>query len=236
MDLKPLVEYKDVAIRYSNQVVLRNLNFAWYPNSLIYIVGRVGEGKTSLLKSMYYGIELSTGSGEVLGYLLHQLKTKEVPYLRRNLGLVFQGYHLLEDRSVYENLEFTLNIVGCVDKKMIASKIQDVLELVELKGAEYKAPKELSEGQKQRLAIARAIINDPKIILVDEPTGNLDVESIKGLMNILRDYAKKENCLVVMATHNLQLAREYPGTVYLLNDGEMRDVTERFYQKTSVKK
>lgn len=226
------VAFKDVTISYGEKGILSDLTFSWNRGDFIYIIGEVGVGKTTLLRAIYHDLSTVSGSREVLGRLLQEMREKDIPSLRKRLGLVFQNYHLLADKTVYANLYLFLKVVvGWSDNNRIDLRIQEILKEVEME--EYAASYicELSEGQKLRVAVARAIIHTPPILVLDEPTGNLDVESIKKVMNLLYRYAEKNKVLVILATHNLQLVRAYLGQVYLLSKGKMSDVTERFYKK-----
>lgn len=231
-----LVEYKEVAIKWPNRILLEDVNLSWKAGSFIYLIGRVGEGKSTLLRTMYHDHPVYKGEGYVANYSLHSLKSSEVPFLRRKLGVVVQTYRLLENQTVFENLSFCLKSIGVEDARLINDKVVKVLRDIDMQGFEDRYPYELSEGERQKVAVARAVVNSPSVVIVDEPTGNLDVQSIKAIMQMLHNYAKDNNSLVVMATHNLQVVREFPGDVYLVNQKNVTNVTERFYSKSKFKK
>lgn len=191
------------------------------------MVGKVGSGKTSLLKTFYGELDIASGKAEVLGYDMLHIKRKHIPQLRRKLGIVFQDFQLLTDRTVYDNLEFVLRATGWKSKGEIKDKIEEVLNLVGMSNKGYKLPNELSGGEQQRIVIARAVLNSPEIILADEPTGNLDSETGHAIAELLHGISEA-GALVVMTTHNLQLLREFPGKVYRCADHLMTDVTAEY--------
>ena len=193
----------------------------------MYLVGKVGSGKTSLLKTFYGELDIASGEAEVLGYDMLHIKRKHIPQLRRKLGIVFQDFQLLTDRTVYDNLEFVLRATGWKSKGEIKDKIEEVLNLVGMSNKGYKLPNELSGGEQQRIVIARAVLNSPEIILADEPTGNLDSETGHAIAELLHGISEA-GALVVMTTHNLQLLREFPGKVYRCADHLMTDVTAEY--------
>ena len=193
----------------------------------MYLVGKVGSGKTSLLKTFYGELDIASGKAEVLGYDMLHIKRKHIPQLRRKLGIVFQDFQLLTDRTVYDNLEFVLRATGWKSKGEIKDKIEEVLNLVGMSNKGYKLPNELSGGEQQRIVIARAVLNSPEIILADEPTGNLDSETGHVIAELLHGISEA-GALVVMTTHNLQLLREFPGKVYRCADHLMTDVTAEY--------
>ena len=187
----------------------------------------MGSGKTSLLKTFYGELDIASGEAEVLGYDMLHIKRKHIPQLRRKLGIVFQDFQLLTDRTVYDNLEFVLRATGWKSKGEIKDKIEEVLNLVGMSNKGYKLPNELSGGEQQRIVIARAVLNSPEIILADEPTGNLDSETGHAIAELLHGISEA-GALVVMTTHNLQLLREFPGKVYRCADHLMTDVTAEY--------
>ncbi len=191
------------------------------------LVGHGGVGKTSLLKTFYGELDIASGEAEVLGYDMLHIKRKHIPQLRRKLGIVFQDFQLLTDRTVYDNLEFVLRATGWKSKGEIKDKIEEVLNLVGMSNKGYKLPNELSGGEQQRIVIARAVLNSPEIILADEPTGNLDSETGHAIAELLHGISEA-GALVVMTTHNLQLLREFPGKVYRCADHLMTDVTAEY--------
>ena len=187
----------------------------------------MGSGKSSLLKTIYGELDIASGEAEVLGYDMTTIKQKNIPQLRRQLGIVFQDFQLLTDRSVHDNLDFVLRATGWTDKTAINDRIEEVLQLVGMNHKGYKFPNELSGGEQQRIVIARAVLNSPEIILADEPTGNLDVETGKAIVELLHNICQSGSS-VIMTTHNLQLLNEYPGRVYRCQDHLLQDVTDEY--------
>ncbi len=207
-----IVDYRGVLVARKELVVLKSVTFSLQKGDFVYLVGRVGSGKSSLLKTMYAEVPIVAGEASVLGYCLHDIKPKLVPMLRRELGIVFQDFQLLTDRTVYDNLEFVLKATGWKRKDDIDSRIDEVLMQVGMRKKSYKMPHELSGGEQQRIVIARALLNSPKLILADEPTGNLDPETSEQIMALLHDIADN-GTTVVVATHNFQLMDKFPGRV-----------------------
>ncbi len=222
-----LIKYKDVEIHQQELCVLNDVNFELHKGEFVYLVGKVGSGKTSLLKTFYGELDIASGEAGVLGYDMLHIKRKHIPQLRRKLGIIFQDFQLLTDRTVYDNLEFVLRATGWKSKGEIRDKIEEVLNLVGMSNKGYKLPNELSGGEQQRIVIARAVLNSPKIILADEPTGNLDSETGHSIAELLHGISEA-GALVVMTTHNLQLLREFPGRVYRCADHLMTDVTAEY--------
>lgn len=222
-----LIRYKDVEIHQQELCVLNDVNLELHKGEFVYLVGKVGSGKTSLLKTFYGELDIASGEAEVLGYDMLRIKRKHIPQLRRKLGIVFQDFQLLTDRTVYDNLEFVLRATGWKNKGEIKDKIEEVLNLVGMSNKGYKLPNELSGGEQQRIVIARAVLNSPEIILADEPTGNLDSETGHAITELLHGISEA-GALVVMTTHNLQLLREFPGKVYRCADHLMTDVTAEY--------
>ncbi|MCR4914948.1 MAG: ATP-binding cassette domain-containing protein [Prevotella sp.] len=216
-----IIEYKHTNIyQLDGRAILTDVNFEVGDGEFVYIIGRVGSGKSSLLKTIYQELYIDEAEqAEVLGYDLLTLKRKHVPSLRRQMGIVFQDFQLLSDRSVWKNLYFVLNATGW-KKKAIAQRIDEVLADVGMTEKKDCMPYELSGGEQQRIAIARAILNTPKLIVADEPTANLDSETADGIMDLLRSISEKGTA-VVMSTHNLSLLDNYPGTVYKCQDGKI---------------
>ena len=204
-------------VKQDEQVVLENVNLELQRGSFVYLIGKVGTGKSSLLKTMYAELDIANGEAEILGYNLRKMKQKHVPKLRRKLGIVFQDFQLLTDRTVHDNLEFVLKATGWHNRKEIEERITAVLKLVGMEEKGAKLPNELSGGEQQRVVIARAVLNSPDIILADEPTGNLDNETGRAITKLLHDLSDTGS-LVVMTTHNLQLIREFPGEIYRCED------------------
>lgn len=222
-----LIRYTDVEIHQQELCVLNGVNLELHKGEFVYLVGKVGSGKTSLLKTFYGELDIASGKAEVLGYDMLHIKRKHIPQLRRKLGIVFQDFQLLTDRTVYDNLEFVLRATGWKSKGEIKDKIEEVLNLVGMSNKGYKLPNELSGGEQQRIVIARAVLNSPEIILADEPTGNLDSETGHVIVELLHGISEA-GALVVMTTHNLQLLREFPGKVYRCADHLMTDVTAEY--------
>lgn len=215
-----LIKYKGVRVSQDYDTVLRGVDLELCRGSFVYLIGKVGAGKSSLLKTMYGELDITDGEAEVLGYNMRKLKQKHIPKLRRRLGIVFQDFQLLTDRSVYDNLRFVLRATGWHDKKEIDNRIKAVLNLVGMEDKEDKLPNELSGGEQQRVVIARAVLNSPDIIMADEPTGNLDTETGRAITKLLHDLSDTGS-LVIMTTHNLQLLREFPGEVYRCEDQKL---------------
>lgn len=222
-----LIRYTDVEIHQQELCVLNDVNLELHKGEFVYLVGKVGSGKTSLLKTFYGELDIASGEAEVLGYDMLHIKRKHIPQLRRKQGIVFQDFQLLTDRTVYDNLEFVLRATGWKSKGEIKDKIEEVLNLVGMSNKGYKLPNELSGGEQQRIVIARAVLNSPEIILADEPTGNLDSETGHAIAELLHGISEA-GALVVMTTHNLQLLREFPGKVYRCADHLMTDVTAEY--------
>lgn len=212
-----IVDYKNVEIHRKELIVLKNVTFELHSGEFVYLIGRVGSGKSSLMKSMYSEIPITDGEASVLDYNLTTIKKKDIPYLRRKIGIVFQDFQLLTDRSVYDNLKFVLEATGWKNKNEIEERIETALRQVGMNNKSYKMPHELSGGEQQRIVIARALLNKPALVLADEPTGNLDPDTGLQIVNLLHEIAENGTA-VIMATHNLQLVDEYPGKVLRCED------------------
>ncbi len=219
-----LIKYNHVDVRQQELCVLSDVNLDLHPGELVYLIGKVGSGKTSLLKTFYGELDVDSGKAEVLGYDMCRIKRRRLPELRRQLGIIFQDFQLLTDRTAYQNLEFVLRATGWKDKHQIDARIAEVLALVGMERKGYKFPNELSGGEQQRIAIARAVLNSPKVILADEPTGNLDVETGHAIAALLEDLSRK-GALVIVTTHNLRLLEEFPGRVYHCADHRLTEIT-----------
>jgi cell division transport system ATP-binding protein len=207
-----ILHYSDVEILRKELVVLKHVSFSLEEGEFAYLIGKVGSGKSSLLKSIYAEIPILSGEAEVMGRQLVGIRRKEIPMLRREIGIVFQDFQLLTDRTVYNNLKFVLDATGWRDKIEIDDRIEEVLKQVGMQTKSYKMPHELSGGEQQRIVIARALLNRPKLILADEPTGNLDPETGQQIVDHLREIAN-QGTAVLMATHNMQLVEQYPARV-----------------------
>ena len=223
-----IIEYQTVNIYQDDVPVLQGVDFHVEESEFIYIIGPVGSGKSSLLKTLYGELDLYEGEkAEVLGRDMLKIKRREIPALRKEMGIIFQDFQLLHDRSVFKNLRFVLKATGWKDKKAMEERIDDVLDAVGMKDKKDKMPFELSGGEQQRIAIARAILNKPRIIIADEPTGNPDPQTADNIVSLLKQISLTGTA-VVMSTHNIPMLDKYPGIVYECNDGTIKDVTEQF--------
>ena len=224
-----LIDYQKVNISQADdKQVLRDVTFHVDEGEFIYIIGRVGSGKSSLLKTLYFELDVTEADqAMVLSHSILKLKRKYIPALRRQMGIIFQDFQLLGDRTVYQNLRFVLKATGWKDKKEIENRIQEVLADVEMSEKRDVFPHELSGGEQQRIAIARAMLNKPKIIIADEPTGNLDPETAEGIIRLLRELSQT-GAAVIMTTHNLSLLDKYPGIVYRCADHRLEELTQHY--------
>ena len=232
MESKRVIDLKNVSVYLGdgrrrdtdeNDLILSNINLAVDEGELVYFIGRVGTGKSTLLKMMYAEVEVADGEAKVVGFDLKGLKRSQIPYLRRSMGIVFQDFQLLTDRNVFLNLYDVMRATGWKNEEDIRCRIDEVLNLVGLSHKSYKMPFELSGGEQQRLAIARALVNKPRLILADEPTGNLDIRTADGIMAIFQQIAKS-GCAVVMSTHNVSLIEEFPSRTILFSHGGITEV------------
>ena len=222
-----LIRYQNVSIRQQGLEILEDINFELNKGEFVYLIGKVGSGKTSFLKTIYGELDIHSGEAEVMGNNLRTIKQKHIPELRRRLGIVFQDFQLLTDRTVHANLEFVLRATGWKNKVDIHTRIEEVLEQVGMSGKGYKMPNELSGGEQQRIVIARAILNKPELILADEPTGNLDVETGRRIVELLKEICAQGSA-ILMITHNLNLLSEYPGKVYRFEDHHIEEISQQF--------
>ena len=220
-----LIHYKDVELCQQEMAVLKNIDLDIRPGEFIYLLGKVGSGKSTLLKSFYHEVPINEGEAVVLDYDLCKIKRKDIAYLRRKIGIVFQDFQLLIDRSVNANLEFVLRATGWKDKLAIAEQIQHVLKQVGMQTKGHKMPHQLSGGEQQRIVIARALLNSSEIILADEPTGNLDPTTGKDIMDLLYNI-RQSGATVIVATHNLNWIDLYEGRVLVCDDEKLQDITE----------
>lgn len=214
----PVISFRQADIINGEATVVYNLNMDIFPGDLVYIVGKVGTGKTSIIRTITAENPLGGGSATVCGFDLATIKDKQIPYLRRKLGVVFQDFQLLMDRSVEENLEFVLKATGWKNNEAIDKRTEEVLDAVGLPTKAHKMPHQLSGGEQQRVAIARAILNDPEVIIADEPTGNLDGETAEGILSLLSAINKEKGTAIVMVTHNRSIIERYPGRVFETKD------------------
>ena len=225
MEDTTLLRLDGVEICRDENVILHDASFTLCNGEFVYVIGKVGSGKSSLLKSLYCEIPISQGDAWLLDYNLCKMKRKDIPYLRRKLGIVFQDFQLLTDRSVVKNLEFVLRATGWKKKSESKERIDDVLHQVGMHNKGYKMPHELSGGEQQRIVIARALLNDPKLILADEPTGNLDPETSGQIVQLLHDICEKGTA-VIMTTHNYTLVHNYPARIVKCENARLGDVGE----------
>jgi len=220
MSLDTIISFQDVPVFQKENLILSDVTFNLEKGEFLYIIGKTGTGKSSLLKTIYAELPVTAGSASVAGYDLRTVKRKDIPFLRRKLGIVFQDFQLLTDRTVFNNLLYIMKATGWKDKRKIEERIQDVLDKTELGTKGYKMPHELSGGEQQRLGIARALINDPEIVLADEPTGNLDPESSHGIMELLFEISKSGRA-VIMATHDYSLFQFFKARTLVCEDGKL---------------
>ena len=222
----PIISFKNADIVNGEATVIYGLDLDINDGDFVYIVGKVGTGKTSIIRTMIAENPLIKGHGEVCGYTLENIKDKEIPYLRRKLGVVFQDFQLLMDRTVEENLLFVLRATGWKSEEDMQKRIKYVLEAVGMELKAHKMPNQLSGGEQQRIAIARSLLNEPSVIIADEPTGNLDNETADGIMKLLTGINKEKGTAVVMVTHNRQIFEKYPGRVMVCKDETCTEQTE----------
>ena len=230
-DKKPLISFKGADILNGEATVIYGFDVDIYPGDFVYIVGKVGTGKTSIIRTMIAENPLHKGKGVVCGYDLVNMKEKEIPYLRRKMGVVFQDFQLLMDRSVEENLRFVLRATGWKSESQMGTRINEVLTAVGMERKIHKMPHQLSGGEQQRIAIARSLLNEPEVIIADEPTGNLDNETADGIMKLLTGINQETGTAIVMVTHNRQIFEKYPGRVLVCkeetcHEQEVDEVTE----------
>lgn len=225
MEEQPLIVYKGVDINQQELGVLNNVNFKLKKGEFVYLIGKVGSGKSTFLKTIYGELDICGGEAYVLGHDMRTIKQKDVAGLRRKLGIVFQDFQLLTDRTVYDNLDFVLRATGWKQRVDRENRIDEVLRLVGMENKGYKMPNELSGGEQQRIVIARAILNKPEIILADEPTGNLDVETGRNIVSLLREICLQGSA-IIMTTHNLNLLTEFPGKVYRCEQHHLNEANE----------
>tara|TARA_R110002050_G_scaffold80543_1_gene172232 strand:+ start:458 stop:1141 length:684 start_codon:yes stop_codon:yes gene_type:complete len=223
---QPVLELKNAAIYQTDNLVLSDVSVRVDKGEFVYLIGKTGTGKSSFMKTLYGDLPLREGEGNIVGYDLATLKEKEIPFLRRKLGVVFQDFKLLNDRTVSDNLHFVLTATGWKDKAAMESKINEVLSKVDMKTKAFKYPYQLSGGEQQRVAIARALLNDPELILADEPTGNLDPQTSVEVMEVLRDINKNGNT-ILMATHDYALLLKYPSKTLKCDENQIFEVVQK---------
>ena len=231
----PVVELRHISVyhtrepfrrptnKYRGDLILSEVSLTVMPGEQVYLIGRVGSGKSALMKTLYAEIPLFEGEGKVVGFDLCKLRRRDIPYLRRRIGVVFQDYQLLPDRNVFNNLYYVMRATGWKNEAEIRCKIDEVATLVGLQNKLYKMPFQLSGGEQQRLAIARAVVNDPKVILADEPTGNLDPSAADDVMNLFHRIAEN-GCAIVMSTHNISNIQQYPSRTFRFHNGKVEEI------------
>lgn len=221
-----VLQLKNATIYQGGNMVLSDVNFEMQKGDFVYLIGKTGSGKSSFMKTLYGDLELTEGEGTIVDFNLRAMKEKDIPYLRRKLGIVFQDFKLLPDRTINGNLEFVLKATGWKDKDKIKERIEKVLDKVAMKTIGFKFPHELSGGEQQRIAIARALLNDPELILADEPTGNLDPQTSIEVMEVLQDINKNGNT-ILMATHDYALLLKYPSKTLKCDENKVFEVVQR---------
>ena len=222
--MEKVIAVHEGVIRQQERTIVKGLNFELAKNEIVFLIGKTGSGKSSVLKLLYGELPLEEGTGSVVGFDLIQLKKKDIPSLRRKIGIVFQDFQLLTDRTVYKNLEFVLKATGWTDKSLIDQRIEEVLNIVSLKDKLHTMPFALSGGEQQRITIARALLNKPELILADEPTGNLDPETSEEIMRVLIAIAAEQNTGILMATHDMSLVDKFPNKVLRVENGTVKHV------------
>ncbi len=221
----PVISFSGADILGGDNVVVYGLDLQVFPGQLVYILGKVGSGKTSIFRTITAENRLAKGDGQVCGFDLRSLRARDVPQLRRKIGVVFQDFQLLMDRTVEDNLSFVLRSTGWKDRSAIAKRIDQVLAAVGMTTKAHKMPHQLSGGEQQRIAIARAILNDPEVILADEPTGNLDEETAEGILQLLQTINREKGTAIVMVTHNRSICQRYPGRIFETRDESCKEIT-----------
>lgn len=226
MTKSTIVSLQNAFIFQKKQCILNKVNLEVYPGEFVFLIGKTGTGKSSLIKTLYADLPLQEGNGSVAGFDLVKIKQKEIPYLRRKIGVVFQDFKLLPDRTVFENLQFVLHATGWKQKGEIKNKINETLSTVGLKEVLQKFPFELSGGEQQRVAIARALLNSPELIIADEPTGNLDPQTSLEIMEVFRKL-HQEGMTVLMATHDYNMIVKFPGKIIRCDEGTVYEVVQK---------
>ncbi len=221
-----VVRLENASLSNDRNLLFSSINLKVAAGEFVFLIGKTGAGKSSLLKVLYGDLSLNSGNGSIVGYNLTTIKNKDIPFLRRKLGIVFQDFKLLPDRTVFENLAFVLRATGWNDKSKIKERITEVLAHVNVKESDQKFPFELSGGEQQRVAIARALLNHPQLILADEPTGNLDPETSLEIMQLFRSL-NQEGISIIMATHDYNMIIKFPGKIYQCGDGQLKEVVAK---------
>ena len=221
-----ILSFTEAQIKQSDKIILDKVNLKVHAGEFIFLIGKTGSGKSSLIKTLYGDLSLEQGTGQIAGYELASLKEKQIPYLRRKLGVVFQDFKLLPDRNIFDNLSFVLKATGWKDSQKIKQRIQDVLQLVGVDIAVEKYPFEISGGEQQRVAIARALLNEPELIIADEPTGNLDPETSKEIMKLFKKL-HAQGMTLLMATHDYNMIVKFPGRIFRCEEGQLFEVVQQ---------
>lgn len=221
-----ILSFTEAQIKQSDKIILDKVNLKVHAGEFVFLIGKTGSGKSSLIKTLYGDLSLEQGTGQIAGYDLASLKEKQIPYLRRKLGVVFQDFKLLPDRNIFDNLSFVLKATGWKDSQKIKQRIQDVLQLVGVDIAVEKYPFEISGGEQQRVAIARALLNEPKLIIADEPTGNLDPETSKEIMKLFKKL-HGQGMTLLMATHDYNMIVKFPGRIFRCEEGQLFEVVQQ---------
>ena len=233
MDEDSILYINSQEVGQRDKAVLHDVDIKVKKGEFVYLIGKTGSGKSTLLRVLYGDLPLKTGEGEVVGFSLRNLGEKDIPYLRRKLGVVFQDFQLLSDRNVFNNLSFVLRATGWKDEKMIKERIMEVLKSVNMEGSEDKYTYELSGGEQQRIVIARALLNSPDLIIADEPTGNLDPNTSVEIMRLLRKINTEHRTAVVMATHDYTMILKFPARTLRIEDGALVEVQQRHHTENA---